>query len=135
VRHKVLIEALNLVGGTPFDGPNWCGKFVLLALQNAGLVQDWKAVDDAPGAMVCSRLKLTKNPMAGDIVKFTVHYGIFVGFTYADRYSERIRIGKLTKDTDVISVDGGSYKDVVYMSRRPSHPKTEFYSIDQILER
>jgi len=135
MRHRVLKEALDLVGGTPFGGPNWCGRFVLLTLQNAGLVPEWKAVDDAPGAMICSRLKLVKSPIVGDIVKFTVHYGIFVGFTYGERYSQRIRIriGRLIKDIDVVSVDGGSYKDIVYMSRRPMHPKTEFYSIEGII--
>lgn len=134
MRHRVLKEALDLVGETPFDGPNWCGKFILRTLHNAGLVPDWKVLDDAPGAMVCSGLQLVKSPMVGDIVKFTFHYGIFVGFTYAERYSQKVRIGRLTKDIDVVSVDGGSYKDAVYMSRRPMHPKTEFYSIEGILQ-
>lgn len=133
MRHRVLIEALNQIGETPFGGSNWCGKFILRTLQKAGLVANWKVIDEAPGAMVCSRLQLVKSPMIGDIVKFTFHYGIFVGFTYADRYSQKVRIGKLTKDIDVVSVDGGSYKDAVYMSRRPMHPKTEFYSIEGIL--
>ena len=131
MRHKVLREALDLVGKQPFDGNNWCGKYVLLVLQNAGLVPDWKAVDDAPGAMVCSRLKLTRSPMMGDIVKFSIHYGIFVGFTYGKDLGA---LNRLTdKKDDIISVDGGSFKDLVYMSRRPMHPKTEFYSIERIL--
>lgn len=134
-RGKVLKAAFKLIEQSPFDGPEWCGKFILKVLHNAGLATDLVYVEDGgTGAMVCSKLELVRAPMPGDIVKFTVHYGIFVGMTYSGYLHNGLRLSTLTKDIDVVSIDGGSFNDRVYMARREMHVKTEFYSIERLIE-
>jgi hypothetical protein len=134
VRSNVLRTALGYLDRTPFMFDQWCGSFALKVLHDCGLGLHIPITDGGSGARLCKLLDSTQRPQVGDIVRLGPHYAIYVGMTYSGKYSNKLAITNLMSDVDLITVDGGTFLDTVYMGRRRLHPKTEFYSIERLIE-
>jgi hypothetical protein len=133
IRGNVLRTALAYIDRTPFMFDQWCGSFALKVLHDCGLGLHIPLIDGGSGARLCESLDSTQCPQVGDIVKMGPHYAIYVGMAYSGRYSNRLAISNLMSDVDLVTVDGGTFLDTVYMGRRRLHPNTLFYSIERLL--
>jgi len=133
IRGDVLRTALGYLDQTPFMFDQWCGAFALKVLHDCGLGLHIPIIEYGSGARLCKSLGITQSPQIGDIVVMGPHYAIYVGMTWTGRYSNKLAISHLMTDVDLITVDGGTFLDVVYMGRRRLHPKTEFYSIGRLI--
>jgi hypothetical protein len=127
MRDRILITALEMVGTTPFDCEQWCGKFVLHTLHKCGLA---KHIDytDKTGQTLCFNLIKTINPTHSDIVKLQFkdikHYAIIIKVSPSNL---------LDKKRTILTVDGGSFDDTVSIKSHTIRENTEFYSINTIL--
>lgn len=130
VRSRILKRALEYIDETPFDGPEWCGAFALKVLHDCGYATGIHITSGGSGARLCQSLALTKSPLPGDIVAMKGHYAIFVGMTFVK--GARGIMAVMT-DSEVVTIDGGTFTDRVYMGRRRLHPATLFYSIEGLI--
>jgi hypothetical protein len=127
VREAILTAALQMVGTTPFDSEQWCGKFCLLSLHKCNLAKDIDFTNKT-GQLLCSKLERISAPQHADIVKLSfrdiVHYAIVI--TYSSDLNQR---------TSVLTVDGGTFDDLVKVQSHEVRANTEFYSVSSLFQK
>ncbi len=127
MRDRILITALEMVGTTPFDCEQWCGRFALHVLHRCGLA---KYIDycERTGELLCSKLTQTINPTHSDIVKLQFkdikHYAILI---------KRSPWNPITQKRSILTIDGGSFDDTVSIKSHTIRENTEFYSVNSLL--
>lgn len=127
MRDKILITALEMVGTTPFDCEQWCGKFALHVLHRCELALNIDSCDKT-GEALCNSLAQVINPQHADIVKLQFkdikHYAILI---------KRSPYNALIQKRTILTVDGGSFDDTVSIRSHTIRDNTEFYSIGSLL--